>query len=58
MDSGKPCPLDGAPSEVLPTSNDDYPYQCIKCGNRFNEAGEIQPRWDDESVEESDVERP
>jgi len=43
----KPCPLDGADSEVLVTDS-DYRYQCIKCGNWFNEAGEIQPRWDDD----------
>lgn len=49
MDPGKPCPLDGADSEVLATTN-EWRYQCIKCGSRFNEAGEIQPTWDDESA--------
>lgn len=50
----KPCPLDGADSEPLVTDT-EYCYQCIKCGNRFNDQGEIQPRWDDESGEDSDA---
>lgn len=51
----KPCPLDGADSELLTTMT-EYRYQCIKCGSRFNEAGEIQPTWDEESVEDQETE--
>jgi hypothetical protein len=57
MDSGKPCPLDGADSELL-VADSEYRYQCIKCGSRFNDQGEIQPTWDEEPVEHEPDEVP